>query len=128
MRIANITIAAILLMCVSCVGPSRRTADSPEHKVEIDLTQLDAEGLRGPPDGKVAVSYEFCIPDTEAHKAEVRAIDASVEFMSGSRGRIGAGPQECLCIGSTHQDDFRNVIKALARLDYVERIIECHFE
>ncbi len=32
------------------------------QKVELDLARLDADGLRGPPDGKVSVSYEFCIP------------------------------------------------------------------
>ena len=98
------------------------------RKVEFDLAQLDAEGLRGPADGKVAVSYEFCIPNTDECKARVKAIDPTVQFMPGSRGRIGAGKQECLCIGSTHQKNFRQVLQALANLPYVARIIECHFE
>ena len=75
----------------------------PWKKVEIDLTRIGEDGLRGPPDGKVAVAYEFCIPNTGGHKARVRAIDSSVRFMPGSRGRIGAGKHQCLCIGSTSQ-------------------------
>jgi hypothetical protein len=59
--------------------------------VELDLAQLDKDGLRGPPDGKVAVSYEFSIPNTNACKAEVKAIDPTIQFMPGSRGRIGEG-------------------------------------
>jgi hypothetical protein len=76
----------------------------------------------------VAVAYEFCIPNTEACHREVRAIDSTVEFMAGSRGRIGCGKGTCLCIGSTHQPRYRSVLHALAQLPYIERITECHFE
>jgi len=103
-------------------------ASDPWRKVELDLPQLDKDGLRGPPDGKVAVSYEFCIPNTVECKEEVKGIDASVEFMPGSRGRLGAGKDECLCVGSTHQPNHREVLQRLAALPYVKRIIECHFE
>ena len=58
----------------------------------------------------------------------MKAIDRTVEFMAGSRGRIGAGKGECLCIGHTHQENFRQVLAALAALPYIDRIIECHFE
>ncbi|MDP6630797.1 MAG: hypothetical protein QGH42_07060 [Kiritimatiellia bacterium] len=98
------------------------------QKVELDLSRLDADGLRGPADGKVAVSYEFAIPNRAECRAEVTAIDPTVEFMAGSPGRIGATRQQCLCIGSTHQKNYADVIRALADLSYIERIIECHFE
>lgn len=96
--------------------------------IEIDLDSLDADGLRGPPDGMVAVAYEFKIRDTPEARARVRAIDASVEFMPGSRGRVGAGEGECLCIGSTHQPRWRGVLEALAALPGVGQIVECHHE
>ncbi|PKL43474.1 MAG: hypothetical protein CVV41_10470 [Candidatus Riflebacteria bacterium HGW-Riflebacteria-1] len=98
------------------------------RKIEFAVSLLDEDGLRGPSDGKVAVSYEFCIPDNDVCRAEIKAIDKTVQFMPGSRGRIGAGKGECLCIGSTHQDDFHNVLRALAEKSYIARIIECHFE
>jgi len=84
--------------------------------------------LRGPADGKAAVAYELAIPDTATHRAEVAAIDPTVRFMPGSRGRIGAGEGQCLCIGSTHQGGYQEVLRRLADLPYVERIVECHFE
>ncbi|MDP6722960.1 MAG: hypothetical protein QGF59_30130, partial [Pirellulaceae bacterium] len=96
-------------------------------KVELDLTKLDKDGLRGPPDGKVSVSYEFCMPNTDKCKAQVKAIDPTVQFMPGSRGRIGAGKNECLCIGETRAN-YRDVLNRLAELPYIKRIIECHFE
>jgi len=96
--------------------------------IELDLEALDGDGLRGPPDGKVAVAYEFAIPDTPEARAVVQGIDPTVEFHPGSRGRIGAGPGTCLCIGSTHQPRHRDVLAALSRLPGVTRIIECHRE
>jgi hypothetical protein len=102
-------------------------APDPWQKVELDVTAIDESGLRGPPDGKVTVSYEFCIPDTETARREVKAIDPSVQFMPGSRGRIGAGEGECLCVGTTGKG-WREVLAGLAALPSVGRIIECHFE
>ena len=117
-----------LLLCASCVGTNRAPEDAAGRKIEIDLARLDADGQRGPADGKVAVSYEFCIPDTPECKARVRAIDPTVRFMPGSRGRIGAVAGQCLCIGSTHQKDHARVLRSLAALPWIERIVECYFE
>ncbi len=108
--------------------PEQSAATDSLSKIEFDLSSLDKDGLRGPSDGKVAVSYEFCIPDNDACRAEVKAIDPTVQFMPGSRGRIGAGKDECLCIGSTHQKNFKEVLRKLSEKSYISRIIECHFE
>lgn len=111
-------------LLTGCGGPAR----DPRAKIEIDLDRLDADGLRGPADGKVAVDYEFAIPDTTAARAAVTRIDPSVTFQPGSRGRIGVKPGECLCLGSTHQPRHREILLTLARLPEVDRIIECHHE
>ena len=104
--------------------------ERPEHaaKIELDLDELNDAGLKGAPDGLRAVSYEFCIPDRPEYEAEVRRIDAQIAIMHGARGRIGCGPDEVLCVGSTHQSGFRTVLFRLAALPYVERIVEAHFE
>ena len=110
-----------------CSAPQPAPRD-PRAKIDLDLDALDADGLRGPADGKVAVDYEFAIPDTAAAREAVTRIDPSVHFFPGSRGRIGAQPGECLCIGSTHQPRHREILLALARLPEIARIIECHHE
>ena len=110
-----------------CSDPQPAPRD-PRAKIEVDLEALNADGLRGPADGKVAVDYEFAIPDIPAAREAVTRIDPSVAFMAGSRGRIGAKPGECLCIGSTHQPRYREILLALARLPEIARIIECHHE
>jgi len=118
----------LLAACTSCIGVSQGTEPDPRGKVEMDLTCLDADGLRGPPGGRVSMSYEFCIPNTPECRAEVKAIDRTAQLSPGSRGRIGCGNGQCLCIGSTHQANYRQVLRRLAGLPYVGRIVECHFE
>jgi hypothetical protein len=98
------------------------------QKVTFDMSRLDNNGLLGPPNGNRALSYEFCIPNTEEHKAEVKSIDSIVQFMPGSPGRIRCDKNECLCIGSTHQKNFKRVLKNLADLEYVKLINESFFE
>jgi hypothetical protein len=70
----------------------------------------------------VAVGYEFCIPATPEHEAEVRAIDPTAQVYRASPGRIGCGVGQALVIGSTNQSDHRDMLERLARLDYVTRI------
>ncbi len=126
--IYNTALLIMLLLCCSCLNVDNRGQADAWKKVGVDLSNVDHDGLRGPADGKVAVSYEFCIPDTPEHRAAVRAIDPTVQFMPGSRGRIGAGKGQCLCIGSTHQKDYKAVLRSLAELPSINRIIECYFE
>ena len=98
------------------------------RKISFDLSSLDQEGLYGLSNGKRALSYEFCIPDSEAHTLEVTRIDPTLRCATGSPGRIGCGPGTCLCLGSTHQTDFKEVLNRLAELPYVARIDQSVFE
>jgi len=98
------------------------------QKITFDISRLDESGLHGPADGKRALSYEFCIPDTVQNRTEVKRIDPTIKFFAQSPGRIGCVESENLCIGSTHQKDFRGVLQRLAELTYVQRIDESFFE
>ncbi len=97
-------------------------------KIGFDLDGLDVDGLAGGADGKVSVSYEFRIPDTAENRAAVQAIDPGIGISAGPPGRVNAGPGFALCIGSTHKPRHREIILALARLPFVERIQPCVFE
>jgi hypothetical protein len=109
------------------IGQGSASADSWQ-KVTFDMSRLDENGLYGPPNGKRALSYEFCIPNTKKHKAEVKRIDSTIQFIPISPGRIGCDRHEYLCIGSTHQKDFKLVLQNLVGLEYVKLINECFFE
>jgi hypothetical protein len=99
-----------------------------QQKITFDFTSLDDEGLYGPPNGKRALSYEFCIPDRKRHRSKVKRIDSTLQCMSESPGRIGCGTYGNLCVGSTHQENFMDVLRELAELPYVNRIDQSFFE
>ena len=89
-------VAAVLVSCCSSCVPLAhipQTASDPWGKVTFDLGQLNEEGLRGPADGLRSLSHEFCIPNGERFRVQVASIDLSVQFICGSRGRIGCGQQ-----------------------------------
>jgi hypothetical protein len=129
MKSADAMAVLMSLSLLTACGPvPEATGPDPLAKVAFDLDELDDDGLVGPADGKRALSYEFCIPPSEECKELVASIDPTVEFMCGSPGRIGCYPDECLCIGSTHQENFREVLRKIAELPYVEKIDETFVE
>ena len=123
MRLSEILMVAILAGCASGSNPQ---PDS--FKIDVDLGNVNSEGLRGPPNGLRAVHYEFCIPAGEDHTDEVRSIDPTAQFMRGSRGRMSCAGDQILVVGSTHQRSYRQVLERLAALEYVNRIEENFFE
>jgi hypothetical protein len=96
--------------------------DAVNAKIHFDLSEFNDDGLYGPPDGLRAAMYEFCIPARGDLAAEVASIDPTVQIHASSPGRIGCSSDEYLCIGSTGQPCFREVLANLAQLDYVSRI------
>ena len=97
-------------------------------KISFNLDQLDDEGLYGPPSGLRALDYEFCIPADPVFEAQVKAIDPTIVIYAESKGRIGCVPGEKLCLGHTHQPEFKAVLLKLASLPFVKQIKQCFFE
>jgi hypothetical protein len=97
-------------------------------KISFDLGQLNDLGLYGPPNGLRALDYEFCIPADPAFEVQVKAIDPTIVIFAGSKGRAGCAPGEKLCIGNTHQSEFKAVLLKLAGLPYVKQINQCFYE
>jgi hypothetical protein len=125
----DVVVFAVLSSLLTACGPvPEAPGPDPLTKIAFDLDQLDENGLVGPADGKRALAYEFCIPPSEECKELVSSLDPTVEIMCGSPGRIGCYPDECLCVGSTHQENFRDVLRKIAELPYVEKIDETVFE
>ena len=131
MRTMRLALLAALCLVLFMVMPGRADDGAnpdPLGKITFSLDQLNQEGLTGPPDGLRALDYEFCIPGDAAHAAQVRDIDPNLRIFTHSRGRIGCGPGEYLCVGSTHQPGFRTILRRLANLPYVKRIDQAFFE
>ncbi|MFK7981991.1 MAG: hypothetical protein AB8G86_18575 [Saprospiraceae bacterium] len=100
----------------------------PSPKIGFDINALDKDGLIGPADGKVAVSYEFCVPADNQYLNQVRQIDPSLQFHKKSKGRIACSKVEWLCIGNTHQEYAKMKLQQLAELAFVKRIERAYFE
>lgn len=118
-------IPIIICFLMSCAN---QKVLHPSPKIGFDINTLDNDGLIGPPDGKVAVSYEFCIPADNRFINQVRQIDPSLQFHKKSKGRIACSKAEWLCIGSTHQEYARAKLQNLAELEFVKRIERTYFE
>ena len=98
------------------------TPDIVSMKIRFDLSVFNEDGLYGPHGGLRAAAYEFCIPANDEMAAEVESIDPTIQIYAGSPGRVGCGDGEYLCIGSTYQPGFRDVLTNLAQLEYVTDI------
>ena len=79
---STLVLIGVFLSCSACGMRESEppSAGQPPAKITFDLAQIDDNGLTGAPDGRVAISYEFCIPATQAAQGEVRQIDATVAF------------------------------------------------
>ena len=123
---------AVALFAVGMVGQSAfaqvpvqlppAPPDAVNAKIHFDLSEFNDDGMFGPPDGLRAAMYEFCIPARADLAAEVASIDPTVQSYASSPGHIGCGSDEYLCIGSTGQPRFREVLANLAQPEYVSRI------
>ena len=98
------------------------------EKITFDITAISPEGLIGPPNGLRSVSYEFCIPAREQSLKEVQAIDPTIKYYANSPGRIGCHNDQYLCIGDTHNPQWKAILLSIAGLNYVERIDQFHGE
>lgn len=128
----KVTLSLILaLLLTSCCRLPPPDAIAPAYqadKIQFSLDTIRPDGLRGPADGLTSVAYEFCVPADEAIYEEVRLIDPSVKFHKSSPGRIGCSQQETLCIGETHQENWKEKLLTLSALPYIDEIRECYFE
>lgn len=128
------SILICLMIVCTIIGCHQQTSDnaamqqSISPKITFDVNNINKDGLYGPPDGLRALDYEFCIPATDAAEAEVKQIDPTVKFHKNSPGRAGCSEEEYLCIGTTHQKDFRSVLAKLAALDYIRQIDQSFYE
>jgi heat shock protein HslJ len=118
-------------LAVTLVGDTASTPSptvTAKPKIRFDVERLNAQGLIGPPDGLRALDYEYCIPDQPEVIRQVQAIDPTLQIQKGSPGRVGCDQNQLLCLGNTHQADFRSVLERLAALPFVTAIHQAFFE
>ena len=120
-----------LALCVSIItlaGKCNESEPMNSPKITFDLDQIGEDGLSTNPGSEVAVDYEYCIPADEKLAAKLKKIDPTLKVHPKAKGRIGCSQSEWLCMGNTHQKDWRKIIIQIAELDYVKRIDRTFFE
>jgi hypothetical protein len=120
--IVSPAIVVLLMVVVLLTGHSKGLAEVLSDKITFDISKISPEGLIGNPDGLTSVDYEFCIPANESSIAEVFAIDPTIKYYPHSPGRINCKSHQYLCIANTHNPRWKEILRAIASLDYVERI------
>ncbi|PSF37252.1 hypothetical protein C7H19_11060 [Aphanothece hegewaldii CCALA 016] len=98
------------------------------NKITFDLSGISADGLVGSSNNLRSIDYEFCIPRDEQFLSEIIAIDPIIQYYPHSRGRIGCNNNEYLCIGNTHNPKWKEILQAIAKLDYVKKIAQTDWE
>jgi hypothetical protein len=129
-QLVTLSLASLLLFggCYSKTPKNTEADQAALQKITFDLNTLNEDGLYGPPNGLRALDYEFCIPAQPQFAEEVKALDASLKIYPSSSGRIGCSREQYLCIGNTHQKNYRTVLLKLASLAYVEKIDQTFWE
>ncbi len=125
MRTKPFIFVLVTMLSLSAFQCPRKMEKINQAKIQFDYSAIDEQGLRN---GEVAVDYEFCIPANEAILQEVLNIDSSIRVMKSSKGRIGCTNQQWLCINTTHTQDWKRKLNAIASLSYVEKILETFYE
>jgi hypothetical protein len=120
-RVLLCLLTAGLVACTT--APGRVSA-----KIHFPLEGIHADGLSGPADGLVSIDYEFCVPADPLVLAEIKRLDPSVKVSLVARGRIGRRDGQALCIGNTHQQDWRAILERLAARPDITEIRRCYFE
>lgn len=116
-----------LIVLVGCQHYNIKEDPTVWKKVSLDFKRFDKDGLAGPPGGKIAASYEFCIPVSKKMMERVKKIDPTAQRSLG-KGRIGCTDGQWLMVGSTHQPNFQRVLFELASLPFVKEIQETFYE
>jgi len=99
--------------------------DTELPKVTFDITQLDVNGHYGPPDGKRALDYVFCIPNLQSVQT-VKDIEPELQCTLDKHGNH-CGSSTQYCIGTTNAN-WNTVLRAIGQLSYVDKIDQMFWE
>lgn len=127
MKTLKLSLVAILIITfASCSLFKSKAVKQAESKMNFEFSKLYKNGLikkRG-----TSLAYEFCIPNNETYLDKIKEIDESISIYKSGSGRIGCYNNEILCIGETHNKDYKRILTQIAELEYVKSINESFFE
>jgi hypothetical protein len=124
----TVQFTCVLNSCTNQNQQSQTVDSTTLEKIKFNVDELNENELCGPPDGLRSLDCKFCIPFDEKYINEISSIDSSIKFHKGTCNSYDCEKGEYLCIGNTHQKDFKIVLIKLASLDFVTKIEQMFWE
>ena len=116
----GLRVGAGLLACLCVAGgcaDAQRGNVGPADKVRFDLGAIGADGLEGPPDGRRAVDYEFCVPAEEAVVAALATLPSLDELRGKLVGLLQAPATKIAGVLAAPGGQLARVLNAYATKD-----------
>lgn len=119
-------------MLLSCGSAKKETTDNINencntNKIKFKLTIFDKNGLTGDENNKVALDYEFCVPDNPDILNAIREIDSGIKPIKG-KGRTKCNSDAILLIGNSYNKDIKKILCKLSQLEYITEINQVYWE
>jgi hypothetical protein len=119
---------AMLISCSSSKDNANNlNVDCNTEKIKFKLVIFDKQGLIGEDNGKVALDYEFCIPNTPEVLNTINGIDSSIK-PTKSKGRTKCKEGYVLMMGNSYGKDIKRILCNLSQLDYITEINQVYWE
>lgn len=122
----------LFLVLLSCNSSKNKIANTvPENcnldKIKFKLSIFDKNGLTGDENNKVALDYEFCVPNTPEILNTIKEIDSSIKPTKG-KGRTKCTDNAILLTGNSYNKDIKKILCNLSQLEYITEINQIYWE
>jgi hypothetical protein len=121
-----------LIVVLSCSSSKNKTANTTLencdiNKIKFNLNMFDKQGLVGEDGGKVALDYEFCVPNNPEILNTIKEIDSSIKPTNG-KGRTKCTDNSILLTGNSYGKDIKRILCELSQLEYIKTINQVYWE
>ncbi|MGE0561853.1 MAG: hypothetical protein AB7O47_08565 [Flavobacteriales bacterium] len=113
------------LLSFSCSSSKNNNLNCNLKKITFNIKQFDERGLMG--DEKMAIDFEFCLPDNPNALQAIKEIDSSIKPLHG-KGRTKCAENHIIMIGNSYNKDIKNILCKLSQLDYITEINQVFWE
>lgn len=96
-------------------------------KIKFKLSIFDKNGLTSDENNKVALDYEFCVPNTPEILTKISEIDSSIKPIKG-KGRTKCTDNAILLTGNSYNKDIKKILCNLSQLEYITEINQVFWE
>lgn len=133
MKMSTIILFLMLFVCFSCSTSKNKslTESIIENcnidKIKFKLSIFDKNGLTGDENNKVALDYEFCVPNKLEILNTIKEIDSSIKPLNG-KGRTKCAENHIIMIGNSYNKDIKKILCNLSQLEYVTEINQVYWE